>query len=219
MAELEEQDVLETMNHLITKASPKASENALAELSFRVVARMDRFYEKGNGIVTDIPVPRGFFVGDDERKPAYRAACRFLLLLEELTHDLQRALICLTDVECDLLRVRATAERAIEILGVASADREGDAKELKPFSRQLTDIGQEIQTAFAGMTDTRAHIAAFLTDIAPSFCTQINAVADLKHRGASCDPRATARLCGELLSASERMKSVMRQMAFYKEGE
>ncbi len=217
--ELQGQDALETVRRLITEASPEKAEKALADLTLRVIIFIDTFYDKGNGIVTDIPTPRGFFVGDDERKPAYRAACRFLLLLEELTRNLQRELICLTDVEDNLLRVRATVERAMGAFGVASADRIGDTKDSETLSRELTDIRREIQTAFANMTDTRAHIAAFLTDVAPSFCTQINTVSDLKHRGASCDPRATVRLCGELLSASERLVSVLRQSEYIAKGE
>ena len=155
-----------------------------------------------------IPQPRGFFVGEEERVPAYREICRMLGLLDGRVRNLNLLLLRLLRLRnrtAEILNARFhTEELFCEVL--AAAKRRGDSQAEEQATELRTAWERRVADGTALLAELDAlerRLTAFCTDTVPAFYERILQPADMEHGGTACDPVALASLCGELRAAME----------------
>ena len=153
-----------------------------------------------------IPLPKGFFVGDDERLPAYRIICRLLLTLEAHAQAFRTHVFALSATKAWLSKQKRNVDRvkpALWEIGQAAAalEQTPTQKALEEYRKALAKAEQAAAALLAKVNETEAYLQALLSSTLPTFCTRMHAAADMEHAGAACNPTAAVRLCGELLTA------------------
>ncbi|MBQ2734943.1 MAG: hypothetical protein IJF33_03845 [Clostridia bacterium] len=152
---------------------------------------------------TQIPLPKGFFVGDAERAPAYRTVCRLFGVLEARVQKLRLSSLMLSQKNARLAKQKRNADR----VKLALWEIEQAAKNLRQvhvieavegFRAELTQTQKNTAKLFAAVEKAEQALMTLCSSTLPDFCTRMYTAADMDHNGAACNPAAAVRLCSEL---------------------
>ena len=155
-----------------------------------------------------IPQPRGFFVGTEERAPAYREICRLLELLDkrmQALHLLLLRLLRLRTRTAEILDARFDTEMLFcEIIAAAQRNGDGETEAQATALRTAWEGRVADGAALLEVLDTvEQRLSELCMRTLPAFYERTLSLADMEHEGAACDPVALASLCGELRAAME----------------
>ncbi len=156
-----------------------------------------------------IPVPRGFFVGEEHRVPAYNAVCRMLTDMESSVDRLRAISIRLTalreEYERRLCHVDPVGLSLMYARRAAQEQADGDILErIKELSLMLTEKAEETKALSRRTDKLQSYVSAYLTDLIPQLLRQLERVSDMAHDGASCDPIGAARLLSAFCDTVQR---------------
>lgn len=160
--------------------------------------------------VSRIPIPKGFFVGEAERVPAYDTVCRLLGNLEARMQKLQVLGFDLSKIQAWLFKQRRNADRvelALWEIGCAAKNMEQTqvTAALEGFRKRLTEARFAAAELREAVERADQALLTLSSSTIPDFCTRTYAAADMEHDGAACNPAAAASLCGELRAILERL--------------
>ncbi len=154
-----------------------------------------------------IPLPRSIFLGEAERRPAFRAVCHLLSEAETEKNAFSERAAALSAL------VRRIGERQAGLAHVraalfctAHADAEGEYSErLQALQSLLLQHEKSLQSLSEAAEQEAAVQSDFCRRTLLAFFSRMGAAADLANAGTSCDPRAILRLCGELSALIEAL--------------
>lgn len=157
-----------------------------------------------------IPLPKGFFVGEDERKATYRAVCRLLGVLEVRVRKIRTLSLTLSQILASLAKQQKDTVRAEMLLwevGQAAKSMTDDPtrQAVDAMRQDLTHTKRKASELLAALKGTEQSLRTLCSTTLSDFCTRMYAFADMEHDGAACNPASVARLCGELRAVLEAL--------------
>ena len=191
------QEVYPMCAEAIEKADPSEAENCFWAVSGLFDALRLRMLATVEQTLTGIPIPNGLTPKDGERRLAHNAACALLPVLDGYSQELG-ALITKAE-EAERLLV-ATQKQSLPVAWMLSELMARERPDASVYTwLQVLNGYREMTDALAGRlralyTSMLSMSARFL----PNFAVRVAKKADFSNLGASCDPLALRRLCGDL---------------------
>ena len=200
------EEVLSVLSDAVEKATLSDAEADWGAISTSVREAIARLLDVLDAASRNTPLPRGFFVGEVERKPAYETACRALGKLEREHGDLRAAFLHLMRFLEGLENATRDSTVADLYLREASlaAGRLGDACAQEIIAALGTDLNGQIgkngvlREKGRGLCEA---LQTLCTARIPTFCDRILVLVDMEREGEKCDPVGLVRLYGELREA------------------
>ena len=202
-------EVLSVLSNAVSEAVVADAEGEWDVILSSVLCACNQLLDALNGACRSTPLPRGFFVGADERKPAYAVACRTVGVIERVRNDLSTSFSRL--IRFSQALENATCKSASADLYVREADlaarRIGDACALEKIALLRATLNRQIaqnEGFHQKATDAFEKLRRLLgAQILGAFCGRILVLADMEHEGERCEPVGLVRLYGELREAIE----------------
>ncbi len=164
-----------------------------------------------------IPAPRGFFVGDAERRSAYAESCRLLLLLDPEITALRAEITALCAIERRIADAENRQDLSRRMLLLWRGEHE-KKKSKEPFLTLIKEAQAELdrqrecdRTMLREIGLLREEMFSWISNLYPTFRERLYRLSDMEHEGDSCDVLATRRLCTELADAVSARLRILEQ--------
>lgn len=158
-----------------------------------------------------IPLPRGFFVGEEHRAPAYAAVCRMLLATEQSVAQLQVLSMHLTDLLTAVVEKQRLSDPArLTLLGAREIAREQkDEMSMAQIEALAAKMIARIESTERLSDRARLlvrNVRSLLDDLIPHLLQAMGQAADMEHDGKGCNPIAVTRLLSAFYDTAMRRK-------------
>ena len=202
--------VLSVLSDAVEACSVRSFEKDLTDSENAFAQILHDFRDDVVRISERIPLPRGFFVGDAERIPAFAQVCRLLSLSEVHASEL-RTLSMRVSLLAETLNEQKRTQNHATLLCCeigAAAKNNGDTatqRTVAALAKELDEHAEHTARVQVRFLKIKEKITHFCVRILPDFCNRMVTEADMEHEGASCNPASAARLCGEVRAAIEEL--------------